>query len=163
MNFDLPSRTCIRSYVCTCDRSSHGDVTVSPILALWRLEQWQHLNSKQPLGQWVHLTLRHSRQILTCHRLFLWLIAWDRDVRSGGRATRGEEKMLAFYNSCNLYKTCQHFNLSTKNMLRWIKDEKIRESKRGTRSGSQHLATPSNHYFSLPSYPEAMPILTPRS
>ena len=82
--------------------------------------------------------------------------------------TREEKiRVLAFYNnnSCNLYKTCQHFNLNTKNVLRWLKDEKkIRESKRGTRSGSQRLATPSDHYFSLPSYyPVAMPILTPRS
>ena len=51
--------------------------------------------------------------------------------------TREEKiRVLDFYkqNGRNLYKTCQKFDLNSKNVLRWIKDEgKIRESKRGTR------------------------------
>ena len=46
-------------------------------------------------------------------------------------------RVLTFYknNGCNLYKTCQEFNLNTKNVLRLIKDEKkITESKGGARS-----------------------------
>ena len=44
--------------------------------------------------------------------------------------------VIAFYkeNRINLYKTCQHFDLNTKNVLRWLKNEKeILESKRGSR------------------------------
>ena len=34
-------------------------------------------------------------------------------------------RMLAFYkeNSNNLYRTCQKFNINSKNLLRWLKDE----------------------------------------
>ena len=44
--------------------------------------------------------------------------------------------MLKYYfdNGSSLYKTCQEFDLNTKNVLRWIKYEhKIRKSKRGAR------------------------------
>ena len=39
-------------------------------------------------------------------------------------------KVLAFYKEHkNLYRTCKHFNISTKNVLRWAKDEdKIKNS-----------------------------------
>ena len=48
-------------------------------------------------------------------------------------------RVLKFHkdNGRNLYKTCQQFNLNTKNVLRWIKEEKkITESKKGTRLDS---------------------------
>ena len=48
-------------------------------------------------------------------------------------------RVLKFHkdNDCNLYKTCQQFNLNTKNVLRWIKEEKkITESKKGARLDS---------------------------
>ena len=50
--------------------------------------------------------------------------------------TRDEKlKVVAYYKDhCNLYKTCQHFNMSTKNVLRWVKQEgKLKNSKRGSR------------------------------
>ena len=48
-------------------------------------------------------------------------------------------RVLKFYkdNGRNLYKTYQQFNLNTKNVLRWIKEEKrITESKKGARLDS---------------------------
>ena len=50
------------------------------------------------------------------------------------RSYTREDKLhvLKFHkdNDRNLYKTCQQFNLNTKHVLRWIKEEKIREQER---------------------------------
>ena len=47
--------------------------------------------------------------------------------------TREEElDILSYYKENNLYKTCQRFDINSKNVLRWDKqEEKIKESKRG--------------------------------
>ncbi len=44
-------------------------------------------------------------------------------------------KVISFYKeNKNLYRTCQRFSISTKNVLRWVKDEdKIKSSKRSSR------------------------------
>ena len=45
-------------------------------------------------------------------------------------------KVIEFYYSRrkNLYQTCKHFELNTKTVMRWIKDEqKIRDSKKGSK------------------------------
>ena len=51
--------------------------------------------------------------------------------------TRDEKlKVASFYkeNGSNLYRTCKEFDLNSKTVLRWIKDEeKIKKSKRGSR------------------------------
>ena len=76
-----------------------------------------------------------------------------------------EEKIrvLAFCNSCNLYKTCQHFKLNTKNMFRWLKDEKIGESKRNKVRVSM-LSYSQRPLFIICHLPQvAMPILIPSS
>ncbi len=58
------------------------------------------------------------------------------DKKTRRSYTKDEKlKVLAFYKEHkNLYRTCKHFDISTKNVLRWAKDEdKIKNSKRGSR------------------------------
>lgn len=47
--------------------------------------------------------------------------------------TREEKlKVLFFYHGNNLYQTCKKFDLNSKTVLRWIKDEdKIKKTKKG--------------------------------
>jgi transposase-like protein len=49
--------------------------------------------------------------------------------------TREEKlKTVGYYKENNLYKTCKQFNLNSKTVLRWVKDEpKIKKSKSGCR------------------------------
>ena len=57
--------------------------------------------------------------------------------RKGRRSYTREEKLqvVAFYKeNKNLYRTCQHFDINSKNVLRWVKDEdKLKSAKRGSR------------------------------
>ena len=52
------------------------------------------------------------------------------------KSTLNNHRLTKSYhqNGKNLYKTCQHFKLNLKTVLRWLKDEeKIKVSKRGSK------------------------------
>ena len=50
--------------------------------------------------------------------------------------TRQEKlRVISFYKEHNLYQTCEHFELNSKTVLRWVRDKKnITKSKRGSKS-----------------------------